>query len=110
MSKVRNRGNRWQLDYFDPYGKRIRLSFAKKKDAEAELAKRVSLIAEKRYLDIKKDYKATFGELVSKYKQNFKHQASYDSWKTVWIGRFKNEFVEHTLLSNIKYVDLESYV
>jgi integrase len=67
------------------------------------------VITEKRYLDIKKNYKATFGELVSKYEQNFKHQASYDSWKRVCIGRFKNEFGEHTLLYNIKYVDLESY-
>jgi len=46
MSKVRKRGPPWQIDYFDPNGKRIRKSFKKKKDAEAELGKRVSLIAE----------------------------------------------------------------
>lgn len=46
----------WQIDYFDPTGKRVRQSFKKKKDAEAELGKRVSLIAENRYLDVKKDY------------------------------------------------------
>ncbi len=44
MAKVRKRGDSWQIDYFDPNGKRVRQSFKKKKDAEAELAKRVSLI------------------------------------------------------------------
>jgi len=39
----------WQIDYLDPNNKRIRQSFKKKKDAEAELGKRVSLIAENRY-------------------------------------------------------------
>ena len=49
MATVRKRGNGYQIDYFDPTGKRIRKSFKKKKDAEAELGKRVSLIAEGRY-------------------------------------------------------------
>jgi hypothetical protein len=38
-----------QPDYFDPHEKRIRLLFVKKKDVKAELAKRISLIAEKIY-------------------------------------------------------------
>jgi hypothetical protein len=49
MAKVKKRGNSWQIDYNDPEGKRIRKAFKKKKEAEAELAKRVSLIAEGRY-------------------------------------------------------------
>jgi Uri superfamily endonuclease len=48
MAKVKKRGNSWQIDYTDPKGKRIRKAFKKKKEAEAELAKRVSLIAEGR--------------------------------------------------------------
>ena len=63
MAKVCKRGNAWQIDYTDPQGKRIRISFEKKKEAEAELGKRVSLIAEGRDLDVKKDYKTTLGEL-----------------------------------------------
>ena len=59
MAGVRKRGKGWQIDYFDPHGKRVRKSFKKKKDAEAELGKRVSLIAERRYLDVKKEYKTT---------------------------------------------------
>jgi len=47
MATIRKRGNSYQIDYFDPTGKRVRESFKRKKDAEAELGKRVSLIAEK---------------------------------------------------------------
>ena len=35
MAKVKKRGNSYQIDYLDPHGKRVRLSFSKKKDAEA---------------------------------------------------------------------------
>ncbi|MGZ3579447.1 MAG: hypothetical protein ACXWMK_09825 [Syntrophales bacterium] len=38
MARVRKRGDSYQIDYFDPTGKRVRKSFAKKKNAEAELA------------------------------------------------------------------------
>ncbi len=43
----------WQIDYRDPTGKRVRQSFPTKKEAQAELAKRISLKAEGRYLDVK---------------------------------------------------------
>ena len=77
MAKVRKRISRktgetsWQIDYFDPTGKRVRQSFKKKKDAVAELGKRVSLIAENRYLDVKKQYSTTFGQLIEKYKETY---------------------------------------
>lgn len=109
MAKVRKRGDSWQIDYFDPNGKRVRQSFKKKKDAEAELAKRVSLIAEKRYLDVKKYYTTTLGELLEKYTENWQHQASFESWKATCLKRFKSHFGEETLLANIRYVDLETY-
>jgi integrase len=109
MAKIRKRGKSYQIDYFDPTGKRVRKSFRKKKDAEAELGKRVSLIAENRYLDVKKDYKATFGELLAKYKENYKHQASFESVKKYCIENFKKYFEEETKLCNIRYVDLETY-
>lgn len=32
MAKIRKRGNSYQIDYFDPNGKRIRKSFKKRKD------------------------------------------------------------------------------
>lgn len=109
MAKVRKRGNNWQIDYFDPHGKRIRKSFKKKKEAEAELGKRVSLIAENRYLDVKKEYTSTFGELVKKYKENYQHQAAYVSLKQYCIENYKEYFGEEAKLSNIKFVDVETY-
>ena len=109
MAKVKKRGNSYQIDYLDPHGKRVRLSFSKKKDAVAELGKRVSLIAEKRYLDVKKDYKTTLKELVDKYDENYRHQASYRTGKKTYLENFKKHFGEDTRLSNIRYVELESY-
>jgi len=109
MAKIRKRGNSYQIDYFDPNGKRVRKSFGKKKDAEAELGKRVSLIAEHRYLDVKKDYTTTFKELLDKYKENYKTQSSFKNWKSFCIVKFKDYFGEDTRLDNIRYVDLETY-
>jgi integrase len=109
MAKIRKRGNSYQIDYFDPNGKRVRKSFGKKKDAEAELGKRVSLIAENRYLDVKKDYTTSLKEMLEKYEDNFKHQASFESLKRYCMESFKDHFGEDTLLSNIRYVNLEAY-
>ena len=106
---VRKRGDSWQIDYLDPNGKRVRQSFRKKKDAEAELGKRVSLIAEKRYLDVKKDYATTLRELIEKYIENFKHQRAFRGAKGYYLENFRNHFGENTLLSNIRYVDVETY-
>jgi integrase len=106
---IRKRGSGWQIDYFDPTGKRVRKSFAKKKDAEAELAKRVSLIAEKRYLDVKKDYTTTLEEVLKKYEENHKDQTSFINSKCHFIENFREYFGKDTRLENIKYVDLETY-
>ena len=91
MATIRKRGKGYQIDYFDPTGKRVRKSFKKKKDAEAELGKRVSLIAEKRYLDVKKEYTTTFKELAEKYEENFGNQSQAGSpgscqgpWRAVY--------------------------
>ncbi len=109
MATIRKRGNAYQIDYFDPSGKRCRPSFKKKKDAEAELAKRVSLIAEKRYLDVKKDYTTTLEEILKKYEQNFGDQPSFDNWKKYCFERFRENFGKNTRLENIRYVDIETY-
>jgi integrase len=71
MGTIRKRASRYQTDYYDPAGKRVRKTFKKRKDAEAELGKRVSLIAEGSYLDVKKDYRTAFKELLGKYEENF---------------------------------------
>jgi len=109
MATVRKRGKHYQIDYFDPHGKRIRKSFKKKKDAEAELGKRVSLIAEGRYLDVKKEYKTTLKEVIEKYEENFQNQASFQTGKRHYVENFKEYFGESTLLANIEYMNLETY-
>jgi len=109
MATVRKRGKGYQIDYFDPYGKRVRKSFKKKKDAEAELGKRVSLIAEGRYLDVKKEYKTMLKEGLAKYEENYQHQASFKTGKRHYLENFKEYFGESTLLANIRYMNLETY-
>ncbi len=109
MATIRKRGKSYQIDYFDPHGKRIRKSFKKKKDAEAELGKRVSLIAENRYLDVKRDYKTTLKELINKYSENYQHQASFKTGKRFFIEDIREYFGDATLLANIRYVDVETY-
>ena len=109
MATIRKRGNSYQIDYFDPTGKRVRKSFKRRKIAAADLGKRVSLIAEGRYLDVKKEFKNTLKELLDKYTENFKSQASYKTWKRFCLENFNEYFGEDTLLANIRYVDLETY-
>jgi len=109
MAKIRKRGSSYQIDYFDPEGNRVRKSFKKRKDAEAELGKRVSLVAEGRYLDVKRDYKTTVQELLDAYRENYQHQPSYGTFKSYCLEKFKNHFGADTRLANIRYVDLETY-
>jgi len=106
---IRKRGKGWQIDYFDPNKKRIRITFKTKKEATAELGKRQSLMAEKRYLDIKKDYTTTLGQLIEKYKENFKHQKYFKITKKYFMKNYMEYFGEKTLLANINYEMIEIY-
>ncbi|NIO04544.1 MAG: tyrosine-type recombinase/integrase [Proteobacteria bacterium] len=108
MAKIRKRGKSYQIDYFDPTGKRVRRSFKKRKDAEAELGKRVSLIAEDRYLEVKKESKVTFDELAEKYIENFRHQRSFDRSKRFFINTLMDRF-KGRMLSTITYYECESF-
>jgi len=111
VRKIINKSGKpsWQIDYIDPLGKRVRQTFKKKKDADGEIAKRVSLIKEKRYLDVKKEYLTTLKELANKYTENFKDQACFENAKKTYLKNFKEYFGEDTLLANIQYVELETY-
>jgi integrase len=106
---IRKRGKGWQIDYFDPTGKRVRKSFKKKKDAAAELAKRVSLIAEGRYLDVRKDYRTTIDELVAQYDKNFQDQPHYMNAKKTYLERFRDHFGADTIVAHIHYRHIETY-
>jgi integrase len=106
---IRKVGKYFQIDYYDPNGRRIRKNFKKKKEAVAELAKRESLKAENRYLDVKKEYKTTLGQIIDIYTLNFQYQVTFEAHKKRYLDNFKSYFGEDTLLTDIRYVDLESY-
>jgi integrase len=106
---IRKRGNSWQIDYLDPGGKRVRQSFKTRKEAAAELGKRVSLIAEGRYLDVKPECKTTLAELCAKYTENFGNQSSFKNAKAKYLLNFKTSFGENRLLSTISYAEVETY-
>ena len=74
-----------------------------------ELGKRQSLMAEKRYLDVKKEYKTTLGELTKTYEKSYKHQSSYQNAKKVYLENFEEYFGKDTLMANIRYKDVETY-
>ncbi len=97
----------WVISYTGR--KRVRQSFKKKKDAQAELGKRVSLIAEKKYLDVKKEYTHTLGDLVDEYTKHFKSQP-YFKTKRLFLGNFKKFWGEKTLLSRIITKEIDRYI
>lgn len=106
---IRKRGDSWQIDYLDPGGKRVRQSFPTRKEATAELGKRVSLIAEGRYLDVKPESKTTLVELCKRYAENFGNQSSFKNAKEKYLSNFKASFGENRLLSTIAYGEIEAY-
>jgi integrase len=106
---IRKRGDSWQIDYLDPGGKRVRQSFKTRKEAQAEHGKRVSLIAEGRYLDVKPECKTTLAELCKRYEENFGNQSSFENAKEKYLSNFKESFGASRLLSTITYAEVETY-
>jgi hypothetical protein len=98
---IRRRGGSWQIDYLDPGGKRVRQSFKTRKEATAEIGKRVSLIAEGRYLDVKPESKTTLAELCRRYEENFGNQGSFRNAKRKYLSNFRHSFGEDRRLSTI---------
>lgn len=104
----KTRKTSWQIDYLEPNGKRIRKTFKKQKDAIAEHSKVIALKSEGRFFDAKKECKTTLKELTKVYTENYQQQSNFRA-KKIYIKRFKEFFGEDTLLSHIRYVDLETY-
>jgi hypothetical protein len=77
MGSIRKRGDSYEIDYYDPDGKRIRKSFKKKKDARLEMAAREISIEDGTYFEKGRVYTASFDELLEKYRENYKDQRSY---------------------------------
>jgi integrase len=106
---IRKRGDSWQIDYLDPGGKRVRQSFSTRKEAAAELGKRVSLIAEGRYLDVKPECKTTLADLCKRYTECFGSQSNFENAKRKYLQNFKQYFGADRLLSTIAFKECEAY-
>jgi hypothetical protein len=87
---------------------RYRRTFSKKKDADAEQDKLKTLVREKRFLDVKREYRTTLQELADKYREDFQDQA-YFPIKSIYVNNFLEHFGRGTMLAAIRYVDIESY-
>lgn len=107
--KCRSPTWRFQIDYYDPAGKRVRKDFEKKSEAEDEMAARRVSKSDGSYFKKAKTYTTTLKELLKKYKENYKQQASYETWKRYCHENFKKYFGEDTPLANITYMDVETY-
>ena len=115
MATMRKRTNRkgtvWQIDYYDPQGKRVMKCFPLKKDAEAYLGKVQAAKREGRYhdvFDVKKEIQITFNELADRYEENFGTQNFFKSFKLYTVRIFRQAFGEMRL-SEIAYLDLETF-
>ena len=98
MATIRKRTNRkgtvWQIDYYDPQGKRVMKCFPLKKDAEAYLGKVQAAKKEGRYhdvFDVKKETQVTFNELADRYVENFRSQKCFSRLQMLSGGRIPGE-------------------
>jgi integrase len=108
---ITKEGIAWNVDYYDPQGRRIKKRFKKKADAEAYLAKGIITIKEEKYEDIFEKKKAatiTFDELADHYEENYCHQRSFYNFKKHHIKTLRKAFGPR-LLSKITYLDLEKH-
>src|SRR3974390_2578307 len=99
MATIRKRTNRkgtvWQIDYYDPQGKRVMKCFPLKKDAEAYLGKVQAAKREGRYLDVfdvKKESLVTFNELADRYVENFQNQRCFSRLKYYLVQEYRAIF------------------
>ncbi len=106
---IRKRGRGYQIDYYDPSGKRIRKNFKKKKDAENELAARRLAKEDGNYYEKKRTYTVILKELLEKYKENYCNQRSWETYKKYGIESIEEYFGRDRCLSEIRYIDIETY-
>ncbi len=115
MATIRKRTNRqgvtWQIDYYDPQGKRVMKCFPKKADAEAYLGKVQAAKKEGRYhdvFDVKRETRITFNELAERYVENYHTQRTFSRLKYYLVDEYRTAFGGRRL-AEISYLDLETY-
>jgi integrase len=102
----------WMIDYLNPDKKRIRKTFSTKKQAVAERAARIHMMAKGEYSEFveKKERRtSTLGDLIKLYHENYQDQTTYIKNKQAYIESFKKHFGSPTLLTSIEYGDLKTY-
>ena len=108
---VGKRGTTWYIDYFIGKGstrRRVREAIGHKKtDAVARYAKIMAAKRENRLFDVKKEYTATFDELLARYRETFKHQRSFGS-KQCRLAHLEKHFTGK-VLTEISLYDLEQF-
>lgn len=108
---VGKRNNTWYVDYFVGKGsnrKRVREAIGHKKtDAVARYSKIMAAKRENRLFDVKKEYNATFDQLLARYRETFKHQRSFTS-KHCRLVQLEKYFTGK-LLTEITLYDLENF-
>ncbi len=116
MATVRKRVSKkgkvsYQVDYYDPGGKRIMKCFERKKDADDYKSKVDVSKREGRYhdvFDVKKESQTTFTELADRYVENFHGQRCFSRLKYYLVDEYRVTFADKRL-SEIGYLDLETY-
>ena len=103
------KGVSWRIDYLDPNGKRVRKMFKKKKDADAELAARITSIDDGSYREKGHKCTTTLEQMIAKYREKFGDQKSWRQ-NLIYLKQFMEFIGKDTLLSNIKYADIDRYV
>ena len=105
--RVNKKGVSYQVDYYDPDGKRRMKCFKLKREAEAYLAKVGVSKLEGTYAEIFEPKKFLFDDLVKQYLKNCTHQKSYSN-KAREI-RYALEAFGRMQLRDLTYMHLETY-
>jgi integrase len=116
VAKIRKRIGKkgkvsWQIDYYDPQGKRVMKCFLLKKEAEAYLGKVQAAKREGRYhdvFDVKRETQVTFDALADRYVENFRSQKCFSRLKYYLVDEYRSAFGWRRL-SDISYLDMETY-
>ena len=99
MATIRKRLGRkgkvsWQIDFYDPGGRRVMKCFRLKSEAEAYLGKAVSAKREGSYSEIFEAEKpqVSFTELADRYEENYRTQKSYRTFKRHVVNVLRARF------------------
>ncbi len=116
---IRKRGSNWQIDVMVPTGKvdedgrlvkrRLRKTYDTKKEAQEEHDKIVTLVREKRFLDVKQDCLVTLKELVRIYSEAYGDQVSFKNFKRGALERLRDRLGGDRVISSVSYAELRGY-